>query len=43
MASEAMEASMMSEVKFDRRFETSSLKYPDIHMHVAPGVHLGGL
>ena len=36
-------ASMFSEVKFDPRFETSNLKYPDIHVHIASGGHLGGL
>ena len=33
-------ASFISEVKFDLRFETSSLKYPDIHVHIASGGHL---
>ena len=36
-------ASMISEVKFDLRLETSSLKHPDIHGHIASDGHLGGL
>ena len=36
-------ASMISEVKFDLRFEKSNLKYPDIHVHIASDGHLGGL
>ena len=34
---------MISEVKFDLRLETSNLKYPDIHVHIASDGHLGGL
>ena len=36
-------ALIISEVKFDLRFDTSNLKYPDIHVHIASGGHLGGL
>ena len=36
-------ASMISAVKFDLRLETSSLKHPDIHGHIASDGHLSGL
>ena len=35
-------ASIISEVKFDLRFATSNLKYPDINVHIASDGHLRG-
>ena len=36
-------ASIISEVKFDLRFETGNLKYPDIHVPIASDGHLRGV
>ena len=36
-------ASMASKVKFDQRFEISSLNYHGIDVHIASNILLGGL